>query len=56
MFDGFVKSRKVLFSVIPVKAGHVVKLFALSSNFNAFRMPDQVRHDNFEAFYEVVMF
>ncbi|MEA3280648.1 MAG: hypothetical protein U9Q38_08640 [Thermodesulfobacteriota bacterium] len=24
--DGFVKSRKVLFSVIPAKAGHVVKL------------------------------
>jgi len=54
--DGLVKSRKVFFSVIPAKAGHVVKLFALSSKFNAFWMPDQVRHDDFEIFYEIVKF
>jgi hypothetical protein len=44
----------MLFSVIP--APHQVrdKLQPESSNFNAFWMPDQVRHDDFETFYRIV--
>jgi hypothetical protein len=55
--DGVVKSRKILFSVIPAKAGHVVtrsEASALSSKFNAFWMPDQVRHDDFGTFYDFI--
>ena len=42
------------FSVIP--APHIVrdKLQPESSNFNVFWMPDQVRHDDFETFYEFI--
>ena len=45
-YDGFVKSRESLENVIPAKAG--------ISKFNYFWMPDQVRHDGFGTFYEIV--
>jgi hypothetical protein len=51
-FDKLVKSRKVLFSVIPAK----VRQSALADKFNAFWMPDQVRHDDFETFYKTIKF
>jgi len=57
--DEPVKSRKVLFSVILAKVLRQAQdrepiERPESSRFNAFWMPDQVRHDDFETFYETI--
>ena len=44
----------MLFSVIPSRIGVRVTAKPESSNFNAFWMPDQVRHDGFGTFYEAI--
>jgi hypothetical protein len=55
-FDELVESWNFYFSAIPANLGSGTERAPEFGEFNEFWMPDQVRHDGFEAFYGTVNF